>query len=68
VGATLGGYDSYSEYCICLPHRLIVHYLANTDRNGHGTHVLETVDGAQYGVSSVSLIDVKVMKDGGGGA
>jgi subtilisin family serine protease len=53
---------------VCLPNRLIVHFSANTDRNGHGTHVSETADGALYGVPSVSFIDVKVLKDGGGRA
>ncbi|KAK0452830.1 serine protease [Desarmillaria tabescens] len=41
---------------------------ANTDGNGHGTHVAGTVGGSQYGVAkAVNLIAVKVLSDSGSG-
>jgi subtilisin family serine protease len=42
---------------------------ANTDENGHGTHVSGTIGGATYGVAKkVSIVGVKVLDAQGSGA
>ncbi|KAG0640181.1 peptidase S8/S53 domain-containing protein [Tuber brumale] len=41
---------------------------ANTDRNGHGTHVAATIGGTKFGVAKkTALIGVKVLGDNGQG-
>ncbi|KAF9945629.1 hypothetical protein BGZ72_001165, partial [Mortierella alpina] len=42
---------------------------ANTDENGHGTHVAGTIGGTKYGVAKkVSIVGVKVLDAGGSGS
>ncbi|CAO3572842.1 unnamed protein product [Mortierella alpina] len=42
---------------------------ANTDENGHGTHVAGTIGGTNYGVAKkVSIVGVKVLDAGGSGS
>ncbi|KAG0203403.1 hypothetical protein BGX28_004293 [Mortierella sp. GBA30] len=42
---------------------------ANTDENGHGTHVAGTIGGTRYGVAKrVNLVGVKVLDRGGSGS
>ncbi|PWW74204.1 subtilisin-like protein [Tuber magnatum] len=42
---------------------------ANTDRNGHGTHVAATIGGTKFGVAKkTTLIGVKVLGDNGQGS
>ncbi|KAF9540940.1 hypothetical protein EC957_003629 [Mortierella hygrophila] len=42
---------------------------ANTDENGHGTHVSGTIGGAKYGVAKkVSIVGVKVLDASGSGS
>ncbi|KAF9938958.1 subtilisin-like serine protease [Mortierella alpina] len=42
---------------------------ANTDENGHGTHVAGTIGGTKYGVAKkVNIVGVKVLDAGGSGS
>ncbi|KAG0207158.1 hypothetical protein BGX28_001548 [Mortierella sp. GBA30] len=42
---------------------------ANTDENGHGTHVSGTIGGTKYGVAKkVNIVGVKVLDAGGSGS